>query len=132
MSCIKNITSLKNLNLSQNKFTQLSRGAFKNLKSLETLDLSYNQIKKLTPQKLALLVSLMTLKVDQFMSYKNVKTLLLKLKKLSLTTITWNCTQIEAIAVHLNPKIILYFNSQDSDRSTSSCEKKSEQINKLI
>ena len=130
MICIKRMFALKELDLSNNKFTQISKNTFVNLKNLTSLNFAYNKFKKLGPQMFATAKGLRELKVDKFGGYKLVRKMCAKLAYLSLTTKLWDCNFVSTVAGLLHKqRILIDFNDEFSQNFT--CDKSSSELNNL-
>ena len=131
MNCIKRLSNLTELDLSNNKFTQISKNTFANLQSLTDLNFSFNKFKKLGPQMFATAKSLMVLKVDKFGGYKLVRKMSASLRELSLTTRFWDCTFVSTVAELLNKQRIMMKFNENKNVGNFTCPKSYREINKF-
>lgn len=130
MLCIKKMKNITNLDLSHNEFTQIQKSAFANLGNLKYLDFSFNNFKKLGPQMFSSATGLVSLSIDKFKIYKNVRQSCSKLSELHLTTKEWNCSFLEAVAGVLNAQKI-YINFNDDQDQNFTCTRTVESLNKI-
>lgn len=130
MNCIKTMTNLTTLLLSNNNFTQLVKTAFTQLTKLQYLEIYKNPIKTLKSSVFGPLIQLRELYVDHLTLYKTLRTVLPNIEKLGVTSKTWNCTKVETVAGHVNAlNIKLSFNSPDLTDFV--CQKDVAEINKI-
>ena len=121
MICIKRMSHLRELSLSHNKFTQISKNTFVNLQSLTKLDFSFNKFKKLGPQIFTTAKGLRELKVDKFGGYKLVRQMIGSLQELGLTTRFWDCNLVTTVAGLLNKQRIYMGLNEKVDVTNFTC-----------
>lgn len=131
LGCIKNMTNLTWLMLSNNNFTIISKNMFAKLEKLMFLSLAYNPIAKITPTMFSTLTSLSMLDVDKMSGGQKIQAHIPSLIVLSLTTTAWNCsTLLTVVKVYNAQKVTLSFNTPSPGKKAL-CKLQPYEINKI-
>lgn len=130
LQCISKMVNLVNLDLSNNRFTGLSKAKISKLAKLQYLKLDENNFKKLKPVLLNKNKQLVSLQVDKLANYKPLKRFFPNLIELVLSTQTWNCTQVQAVADTLRPQnISIELNGEYTNFKSFKCQTSSNELN---
>lgn len=98
MKCIRKMTKLVNLDLSNNKLTKLSRKSFAQLNKIWYFHIHGNRIKNPFPIVFFGMKEVFRIKIDRMQNYKNLRKNFPKLYAVNLQTKDWNCTRIGNVA----------------------------------
>lgn len=98
LNCIRKITNLVELDVSNNKLTRLAQSSFAQLKKLWYLKMFGMTIKNPYPRIFSGLTEVSSFSISRFGNYRNLRKFMPKLDYVEVHTAEWNCTRLTNIA----------------------------------